>query len=126
LVDFEALQGWECPDSRSGGDLAEEVRQYFIPDFTTWKNYDAFESAFARLLRDLHAVDAPPLPTRIPSLAPPSSKRVEDDPVLTAKRRRLAILEVQAAQTGYNAPPEVTMEIEDLRKKIAALERGEW
>jgi hypothetical protein len=35
LVDFDALQDWECLDSRSGGDLAEEVRQYFIPDFTT-------------------------------------------------------------------------------------------
>jgi hypothetical protein len=39
--------------------------------------------------------------------------------------RRLAILEVQAAQTDSNAPPEVTMEIEDLRKEIAALEQGE-
>jgi hypothetical protein len=45
--------------------------------------------------------------------------------VLVAKRRRLAILEVQAAQTGYNVPPDVTMEIEDLRAEIAALERGE-
>jgi len=35
---FEALQDWECPDSRSGGDLAEEVRQYFIPDFTAWRS----------------------------------------------------------------------------------------
>ena len=50
---------------------------------------------------------------------------MEDNPVLVAKRRRLAILEVQAAQTGYNAPPEVVMEIEDLRKEIAALEQGE-
>ena len=50
---------------------------------------------------------------------------VRDDPVLEAKRRRLTILEVQAAQTGYKTSPEVTMEIEDLRTEIAALERGE-
>jgi hypothetical protein len=30
-----------------------------------------------------------------------------------------------AAQKGYNAAPEVIMEIEDLRAEIAALEQGE-
>jgi hypothetical protein len=39
------------------------------------------------------------------------------------KRRRLVILEAQAAQGGSSEPPEVTMEIEDLRREIAALER---
>jgi hypothetical protein len=53
LMDFEALQEWECHDSRTGGDLAEEVRQYFIPDFSDWKNHDAFESSFSKLMRDL-------------------------------------------------------------------------
>jgi hypothetical protein len=33
--------------------LAEEVRKYHIPDFSNWKNPDAFEIAFARLERDL-------------------------------------------------------------------------
>jgi hypothetical protein len=28
---------------------------YFIPDFSNWKNHDAFESAFARLKKDLEA-----------------------------------------------------------------------
>jgi hypothetical protein len=28
-----------------------EVREYFIPDFSNWKDHDAFESAFARLRR---------------------------------------------------------------------------
>jgi len=31
------------------------VRQYFIPDFSDWKDHDAFETAFRRLLRDLKA-----------------------------------------------------------------------
>jgi hypothetical protein len=28
--------------------LAEEVRKYHIPDFSNWKNHDAFEKAFAQ------------------------------------------------------------------------------
>ena len=37
----------------TGEDLAEEVRKYHIPDFSCWKNHDAFETAFARLEKDL-------------------------------------------------------------------------
>jgi hypothetical protein len=32
---------------------AEEVRKYHLPDFSNWKNHDAFERAFARLEKDL-------------------------------------------------------------------------
>ena len=35
--------------SASGEDLAEAVRKNHIPDFSHWKNHDAFEAAFARL-----------------------------------------------------------------------------
>ena len=31
------------------------LREYHIPDFSNWKNHDAFEVAFADLLRDLRA-----------------------------------------------------------------------
>jgi uncharacterized protein YjbI with pentapeptide repeats len=55
LVDFNTLQSWECFDADTGEDLASEVRQYFIPDFSNWKNHDSFEKAFDRLLRDLKA-----------------------------------------------------------------------
>lgn len=55
LVDFDALQAWECFDADTREDLASEVRQYFIPDFSNWKNHDAFKRAFGRLLRDLKA-----------------------------------------------------------------------
>lgn len=57
LTDYETLERWECRDSISGKDLAEEVRQYFIPDFSNWKDHDQFEAAFARLLKDLRADD---------------------------------------------------------------------
>lgn len=55
LVSYEALQEWECIDSATGEDMAEEVRSYFIPDFSNWKSHDDFEQAFARLLSDLKA-----------------------------------------------------------------------
>ena len=55
LVDYATLQEWECFDADGGKDLAVEVREYFIPDFSNWKDHDAFEKGFARLLRDLKA-----------------------------------------------------------------------
>lgn len=39
--------------------------------------------------------------------------------VLAAKRERLSVLEVQAAQRGYETPPHVANEIKDLRREIA-------
>jgi TIR domain/Pentapeptide repeats (8 copies) len=55
LVDMKTLRAWECLDSDTGEDLAEEVRKYHIPDFSNWKDHDAFESAFSRLKKDLEA-----------------------------------------------------------------------
>ena len=55
LCSFETLRDWTCFDAVTGKDLAVEVRQYFIPDFSNWKDHDAFESAFARLKKDLEA-----------------------------------------------------------------------
>jgi hypothetical protein len=53
LVDFETIRKWKCFDAEAGKDLAVEVREYFIPDFSNWKEHNAFEVAFKRLLRDL-------------------------------------------------------------------------
>jgi hypothetical protein len=53
LTDFETLREWKCFDADIGKDLAKEVREYFIPDFSNWKDHDAFEAAFARLQKDL-------------------------------------------------------------------------
>lgn len=55
LVDFDTLREWQCFDADSGKDLAVELREYFIPDFSNWKDHDQFEAAFARLLKDLRA-----------------------------------------------------------------------
>ena len=53
LVDFETLQDWECPDGDTGKDEAREIREYFVPDFSQWKDHDSYRAAFERLVRDL-------------------------------------------------------------------------
>ena len=53
LVDYEAIKRWECFDADTAKDLATEIREYYIPDFTAWKDHDAWEAAVGRLLRDL-------------------------------------------------------------------------
>lgn len=58
LVNFETIQAWECFDSDIGKDLAVEVREYFIPDFSNWKDHDSFEASFKRLLRDLRSEES--------------------------------------------------------------------
>ncbi|MEQ1854396.1 MAG: toll/interleukin-1 receptor domain-containing protein [Chthoniobacteraceae bacterium] len=55
LTDIQTLKEWRCVDPDSGEDLAKEVRKYHIPDFSNWKDHDAFEGAFARLREDLKA-----------------------------------------------------------------------
>ncbi|HWT00213.1 MAG TPA: toll/interleukin-1 receptor domain-containing protein [Pyrinomonadaceae bacterium] len=55
LTGYDTLKEWECFDADQGKDLAVEVREYFIPDFSNWKSHDDFEKAFARLLSDLKA-----------------------------------------------------------------------
>jgi hypothetical protein len=50
---MNSLRAWTCFDADSGKDMAMEVREYFIPDFSNWRDGDSFESAFERLLRDL-------------------------------------------------------------------------
>jgi hypothetical protein len=58
IVEFDKVKAWRRFDADTGKDLAKEVREYFIPDFSNWKEHDAFEKAFERLLRDLRAEEA--------------------------------------------------------------------
>jgi uncharacterized protein YjbI with pentapeptide repeats len=55
LVDFETLRNWQCFDADTGTDSAREIREYFIPDFSKWKDHDSYQKAFDRLLKDLKA-----------------------------------------------------------------------
>ena len=54
LAPFETLRDWECFDADTGKDSAREIREYFIPDFSNWKNRGSQE-AFQRLISDLKA-----------------------------------------------------------------------
>lgn len=55
LIGFGMLENWKCFDSDSGKDLAVEIREYYIPDFSNWRDDAAFETAFNRLFQDLRA-----------------------------------------------------------------------
>jgi hypothetical protein len=55
LVSFEGLRQWKCFDADTGKDSAREIREYYIPDFSDWKDHKHYKSGFDRLLKDLRA-----------------------------------------------------------------------
>lgn len=57
MADFAALRDRACFDADSGKDLAVGVGEYFIPDFSNWKDHADFEANFAKLQKDLEAAD---------------------------------------------------------------------
>lgn len=59
LVPFKSIEEWTLPPDERGKDMAREIREYYIPDFSNWKDHDAFEAAFKRLLNDLKNADNP-------------------------------------------------------------------
>jgi TIR domain/Pentapeptide repeats (8 copies) len=52
-ISFTELQEWGCFDADRGKDSAREIREYYIPDFTKWKNHDQYQKEFKKLIRDL-------------------------------------------------------------------------
>ena len=59
LVPFGEIRKWKNFDADMGKDSAREIREYFIPDFSNWKDEDVYSLVFERLLKDLRAVDEP-------------------------------------------------------------------
>ncbi len=57
LITYGELRDWKLFDADAGTDLAEEVRSYYIPDFSNWKDHDSYKKAFSRLLSDLKATN---------------------------------------------------------------------
>ena len=53
IAPFEKIKQWELIDADEGRDLAQEIREYYIPDFSNWKNPDIFSEEFAKLRRDM-------------------------------------------------------------------------
>ena len=65
---YDKLCEWEYFYSELGQDMATDIREYFIPDFTNWKDHDFFEKGFVHLLRDLKSEEstAPVSPPETP------------------------------------------------------------
>jgi hypothetical protein len=112
-ADACACRDWRLARRGSAGGAGAwpggfQPREYHIPDFSHWKNQDAFEAAFARLLRDLKAINTPPLPAPAPvqpaPTIPPMSTRAHIEELIAIKTRRLQHLEQQQAYKGTNTP----------------------
>jgi hypothetical protein len=58
LASWKEIKAWSAFDPDMGKDLAKVVREYHIPAFSKWKDHDAFEAAFARMIRDLKAEES--------------------------------------------------------------------
>ncbi|MBZ5525949.1 MAG: toll/interleukin-1 receptor domain-containing protein [Acidobacteriia bacterium] len=57
-ISFRELQEWESFDADTGKDSAREIREYFIPDFSDWKDHDAYQQSFQKLLEGLQGEKA--------------------------------------------------------------------
>jgi uncharacterized protein YjbI with pentapeptide repeats len=55
LVPFSKIREWKCFDGDTGKDSAREIREYFVPDFSHWKNHDSYKVAFDRLVKDFRS-----------------------------------------------------------------------
>jgi hypothetical protein len=64
VVPFETIRNWKCFHADTGNDSAREIREYFIPDFSNWKDHDCYQAAFQRLVRDLKADERGPVQGR--------------------------------------------------------------
>jgi hypothetical protein len=56
IVPYKKVRSWKLCDADRGRDSAREIREYFIPDFSNWKDHDSYQKAFQRLVADLKAV----------------------------------------------------------------------
>ncbi len=81
LVDFETISEWSEFDADSGKDLSVELREYFIPDFSQWKDLDRFEVEVQKLLRNLK-MDAPAVFAETPGV---SKKALSDQAMSVLK-----------------------------------------
>ncbi|HEX8875302.1 MAG TPA: toll/interleukin-1 receptor domain-containing protein [Phycisphaerales bacterium] len=49
IVPFESLRNWVLVDADSGQDLAAAIREYFVPDFSNWRDQHAFAAAVEKI-----------------------------------------------------------------------------
>jgi hypothetical protein len=58
LVPFEQIRNWSAFDADTGKDLARELREYYIPDFSNWRDDDDFGRELTRLVEALVVEEA--------------------------------------------------------------------
>jgi hypothetical protein len=58
LIPFEQLRHWQLFDADSGTDIARDVREYFVLDFSQWRDPAMFQAQLARLIDALHVATA--------------------------------------------------------------------
>jgi len=79
LVGYKPLKEWAYFDAEIGKDSAVEIREFFIPDFSSWKtNHDAYQQNLDRLVKSISSiVTRPPrtAPSRAASKTSNSSKK---------------------------------------------------
>lgn len=86
---------------------------------------DFFPADLMAILEELNR-DFTRAQTQAAPAAPPGTQAQDQGhtaDLITHHRRRLQVLEKQAAIMGLHTPPHITTEIEDIREKIAALGR---
>lgn len=57
MVPFQSIRDWECFDADTGKDVAVEIREYYIPDFSNWNDNQAYQRVFDELITDLKTED---------------------------------------------------------------------
>jgi hypothetical protein len=53
IVDYAVIEKWECFDADIGKDSAQEIREYFIRDFSHWEDSEKYMIKLDKLLKDL-------------------------------------------------------------------------
>ncbi len=55
ICSFDTIRKWSLIDGDTGQDLAVRIREFFIPDFSHWKEDRSFNKSLRKLLEDLQA-----------------------------------------------------------------------
>ncbi len=53
IVPMHEVERWECFDADTGTDLASKIREYFVSDFSAWKDHNSYGDALKRLIAGL-------------------------------------------------------------------------
>ncbi len=59
LVAFDEIREWGCFDADSGKNMSQDMREYFVPDFSLWRDHTSYMEALNALLRDLRVRKEP-------------------------------------------------------------------